>query len=71
MILAFRDDDFKIAIVVMAQIASEVSGIGFSLNPVNNDYDEAVISANWGLGETVVGGLVNPDQYKKIELIRA
>ena len=47
----------------MAQIASEISGVGFSLNPINNDYDEAVFNANWGLGETVVGGLANPDQY--------
>lgn len=59
----FAVDDFSIAIVVMKQIASEISGVGFSLNPLNNDYDEAVFNANWGLGETVVAGLCNPDQY--------
>ena len=59
----FPTDDFSIAIVVMAQIASEISGVGFSLNPINNDYDEAVFNANWGLGETVVAGLCNPDQF--------
>jgi len=59
----FATNDFSIAIVIMAQIASEIAGVGFSLNPLNNDYDEAIFNANWGLGETVVGGLCNPDQY--------
>ena len=61
--IGFKTNDFKIAVVVMAQIASEVSGVGFSINPLNNDYDEAIITSNWGLGETVVGGIVNPDQF--------
>ncbi|MBS1955324.1 MAG: hypothetical protein JST89_14160 [Cyanobacteria bacterium SZAS-4] len=59
----FSTNDPKIALVIMRQIASEVSGVGFSLNPVTNDYDEAVFNANWGLGETVVGGLVTPDEF--------
>ena len=40
-----------------------MSGVGFSLNPQNNCYDEAVISANFGLGETVVAGVVTPDTF--------
>lgn len=44
-------------------IPSEVSGVAFSLNPSNNDYDEAVINSNYGVGETVVSGAVNPDFY--------
>jgi pyruvate,water dikinase len=59
----FGITDPKIALVVMQQIASEISGVGFSLNPVTNDYDEAVFNANWGLGETVVAGLVTPDEF--------
>lgn len=59
----FSTHDPKIALVIMQQIASEISGVGFSLNPVTNDYDEAVFNANWGLGETVVGGLVTPDEF--------
>ncbi len=53
----------RIAVVVQQQIDSEVAGVGFSLNPLTNDYDEAVIDANWGLGESVVGGLVSPDHF--------
>ena len=55
--------DPRIAVLVQRQIESDVSGVGFSLNPVTNDYDEAVIDANFGLGETVVSGEVTPDHF--------
>jgi pyruvate,water dikinase len=29
----------------------------------NNDYGEAVITSNFGIGESVVGGIVTPDEY--------
>ncbi len=58
-----RTDRPRIAVIVQEQIASEVSGVAFSLNPLNNCYDEAVINANFGLGETVVAGAVTPDTY--------
>jgi len=47
----------------MEMIPSELSGVAFSLNPTNNDYDEAVINANYGLGETIVSGVINPDFF--------
>lgn len=53
----------RIAVVVQQQIASEIAGVGFSLNPMTNDHDEAVINANWGLGESVVAGLASPDHF--------
>lgn len=53
----------RIAVVVQQQIDSDVAGVAFSLNPVTNDYDEAVIDASWGLGATVVDGRVAPDHF--------
>ncbi len=53
----------EIAVVVQEQVDSESAGVAFSMNPQNNDYDEAVIQANWGLGETVVSGSVSPDRF--------
>ena len=53
----------RIAVLVQKQVESEVSGVGFSLNPMTNDYDEAVIEASFGLGETVVSGEVTPDHF--------
>lgn len=52
-----------LALIVQRQLASAVAGVGFSINPHNNDYDEAVIEANWGLGETVVAGAVDTDRF--------
>ena len=53
----------SIAVLVQRQIESEVAGVGFSLNPITNDFDEAVIDANFGLGESVVSGEVTPDHF--------
>ena len=59
----FNASEIKIAIIIMKQINCDVSGVGFSINPINNDYDEAVITSNFGLGESVVGGIITPDEY--------
>ncbi|KYK27905.1 MAG: hypothetical protein AYK19_06330 [Theionarchaea archaeon DG-70-1] len=59
----FDVNDPKIAIIVQEQVASDTAGAAFSLNPVNNCYDEAVITANYGLGEPVVSGRVTPDTF--------
>jgi len=59
----FNASDIKIAIVIMKQINCDVSGVGFSINPLNNDFDEAVITSNFGLGESVVGGIITPDEF--------
>lgn len=59
----FAIDTPSLAIVVQQQIASEVAGVAFSLNPLTNDFDQVVINANFGLGETVVSGLATPDTF--------
>lgn len=59
----FAITDPKIAVIIQKQIASDVAGVGFSLNPVTNNFDEAVFTANWGLGETVVAGITTPDTF--------
>jgi pyruvate,water dikinase len=55
--------DLQIAVIVQTQITAEVAGVAFSLNPVNNGYDECVINANFGLGSTVVEGAITPDHF--------
>lgn len=55
--------DPKIAVIVQQQLDSDVAGVGFSINPVTNDFDEAVITANFGQGETVVSGVITPDTF--------
>ena len=53
----------RISVIVQRQVASDVSGVGFSLNPLNNCFDEVVIDASFGLGEAIVSGIVTPDHY--------
>lgn len=52
-----------IAVVVQEQISSEVSGVGFSVNPMTGKTDEAVFESNWGLGQSVASGRATPDHF--------
>jgi phosphoenolpyruvate synthase/pyruvate phosphate dikinase len=51
----------SLAVVVQLLVLAKAAGIMFTANPVTGKRDQAVISAAWGLGEAVVGGLVTPD----------
>lgn len=53
----------SVAVVVQKMVQSEVSGISFTVHPVTKDYNQMVIEAGFGLGESIVGGLVTPDTY--------
>lgn len=55
--------EVQIAVVVQKMVASQVAGVMFTANPLTTATDELVINASWGLGEAVVSGIVNPDQY--------
>ncbi len=59
-------DHLKIGIAVPVQkmVASDTSGIMFTLDPVTNDKSKVVIEAILGLGEMIVQGSVTPDHYE-------
>jgi pyruvate,water dikinase len=57
----FAHEQVALSVVVQAMIESEVAGIMFTANPVTGSRDEAVVNASWGLGESIVSGLVTPD----------
>ncbi|MFD0515553.1 PEP/pyruvate-binding domain-containing protein [Streptomyces aureus] len=52
-----------LAVVVQRMVASAVSGVMFTANPVTGKRDQVVIDASPGLGEAVVSGAVNPDHF--------
>ena len=56
------DDTPCVAVVVQRMIEPDCAGVMFTRNPITGA-DERVIEAAWGLGETVVAGLVVPDNY--------
>ena len=53
----------SMAVVVQTMIPSEVAGVMFTGNPLNQASDQILLNANWGLGEAVVQGITTPDQY--------
>lgn len=59
----FDEHEVSIAVVVMRMVNSEKSGVMFSANPITKATDECMMEAAWGLGEGVVQGIVNPDNY--------
>ena len=59
----FDEREISIAVVVMRMVNSEKSGVMFSANPINKSREACMIEAAWGLGEGVVQGIVNPDNY--------
>jgi pyruvate,water dikinase len=59
----FAHDKVFISVGVQKMVNSRAAGVMFTLNPVTGDPDEIVIEGNYGLGETVVSGAVNPDDY--------
>ncbi|MCF8119768.1 MAG: phosphoenolpyruvate synthase [Deltaproteobacteria bacterium] len=61
-------DHMKVALSIGVQkmVRSDLSGSGvmFSIDTETGFPHVAVINAAWGLGETVVQGMVNPDEYR-------
>ncbi|WP_242835372.1 PEP/pyruvate-binding domain-containing protein [Desulfitobacterium sp. PCE1] len=60
---SFDQRQVFLAVVVQQMVDSEVSGVAFSVNPLNAKENEIVIESVWGLGEGIVSGKVTPDHY--------
>ena len=56
-------DDARVVVLVQRLVVADVAAVIFSANPVSGDTAEVVITASWGLGESIVGGTVTPDTY--------
>jgi pyruvate,water dikinase len=59
----FAHEKVFISVGVQKMVNSRAAGVMFTLNPVTGNTDEIVIEGNYGLGETVVSGVVNPDDF--------
>jgi len=59
----FAHEKVFISVGVQKMVNSRAAGVIFTLNPVTGNTDEIVIEGNYGLGETVVSGAVNPDHF--------
>jgi len=63
-----------IGVAVTQMVNAKAAGVIFTLNPINGDRSKIIIEGNWGLGESVVGGHVIPDEWEidkvLLEIIR-
>ncbi|MDT0155767.1 PEP/pyruvate-binding domain-containing protein [Priestia aryabhattai] len=62
--MKIEDSQLLPAIVIMRLIDTQSSGVAFTCNPISGQKDRLLIHANFGLGETLVSGTVDPDEYE-------
>lgn len=56
-------DGGGIGVCVQKMINARSAGICFTVDPVTGNPSKMVIEGNWGMGESVVQGIVNPDRF--------
>ncbi len=56
------DGDVAIGVLVQCMVPAVTSGVAFTINPVTGA-DDIVVNAAWGLGEALVSGRVDPDEF--------
>ena len=54
---------FGLAVIVQQMIPAEVAGVAFGINPVSGNRNEQLISAVFGLGEGLVSGELDADNF--------
>lgn len=59
----FAHEKVFISVGVQKMVNSKAAGVMFTINPVTGNRNEIVIEGNYGLGESVVSGAVNPDDF--------
>ncbi|MEJ2287650.1 MAG: PEP/pyruvate-binding domain-containing protein [Deinococcales bacterium] len=68
--LAYREgsgldaNGIHLAVLVQQLVPADAAAVVFSADPVSGRREEVVIDANFGLGESIVGGSVTPDAYR-------
>jgi pyruvate,water dikinase len=55
-------DEHRMAVLVQVLLDAETAGVCFTVDPVTEE-PRIVINANYGFGESVVGGQVSPDTF--------
>lgn len=52
-----------VGVIVQCQVPADAAGVAFTANPVTGATDEVVVSAVRGLGERLVSGAADPDEW--------
>jgi pyruvate,water dikinase len=55
--------DAAMGVAVQRMVPATVAGVAFTVNPLDGDDRYVAVEASWGLGESVVSGVVTPDFF--------
>ncbi|HTD06474.1 PEP/pyruvate-binding domain-containing protein [Undibacterium sp.] len=58
------DSDTSMAVLIMPLLPAAASGVAFTCDPLSGRDDQLLIHAHWGLGEALVEGQVDGDEYR-------
>lgn len=59
-----KSKEIPISIIIQECIEADVSGVLFTINPINSDKNCKIINALYGLGEGLVSGKLDADLYE-------
>lgn len=62
-----EDESPKTAVLIQRMIQPVAAGVAFTVNPVSGNAGEMLINAVQGLGEALVSGRVNPDEFTVVK----
>jgi phosphoenolpyruvate synthase/pyruvate phosphate dikinase len=61
---ALEAHDLALAVLVQRMVWADAAGVAFSVDPISGAVGTVVVTASWGLGESVVGGTVTADTWR-------
>src|SRR5262249_32298372 len=56
-------DVIQMGVLIQRMIQPVAAGVAFTMNPINGSRSEVVINSSWGVGEALVSGQVDPDEF--------
>lgn len=59
----YGQEGASMAVVIQSMVGSESAGVVFTVDPITGDASRLLINSAWGLGETVVSGEGDVDQF--------
>jgi pyruvate,water dikinase len=61
--VGFPQDQVLISVGIQKMVNSRSAGVMFTIDPVTGDRSKITVDANWGFGESIVQGMVSPDNF--------
>ena len=68
--MGYLHQPVAMSVGVQKMVDPVAAGVAFTLNPINGDRSQVAIDTSWGLGEAVVSGEVNPDNFLVDKVLR-